>query len=337
MSTDRDHDPHRAAVRLAHEQITEAEDDLHDDSGVAPPRYPYVGLHALAGALAPGRVTVVAANSGQGKTTFALDLLDKLASPPGSALFHKPVYFLGLEQKPKELRTKWACLRADVHAKHAFDKDWETIPGGLDLRARVADEFGKQRTAPLVERVLFDPTQLIDQAKLAKAGERARAIEANVMIVDHIDRIEHGEGRNSYHELTQTMRLCTELADECGLHLIVFSQLNRNASIGDRLAKYQPPQMHHLFGGSVKEHEADVVLGINRPLRFGAAGDALKAARTGQGEVTAVLEPNCMQVTVLKHRLRGEQEGRRCFLAVHHGRLSDFPERDLHTTARIGA
>lgn len=327
------HTLHGQHLQQAHEQITEAEDDLHDDTQPEPPRYPYQGLHEIAGALVPGRVTVIAANSGQGKTTFALDVMDRLATAACASPFDaRPVYVLGLEQKPKELRTKWACLRADVHAKHAFERDWDHVPGGLDMRARVAHEFSQQRVAPLVERVIFDPSPVIDQAKLARAAERAGGLEASVLIVDHIDRVDHGDGRNSFYELTQTMRLCTELADEYELHILVFSQLNRQASIGDRLAKYQPPQMHHLFGGSVKEHEADVVLGINRPLKFGVSGEELKAARMGLAEVQTVLEPNCMQVTVLKHRLRGEQEGRRCFLSVHHGRLGDLQVRDQYRT-----
>lgn len=327
--------PHSRLLEEAHEQISEAEDDLHDDAGTVLPRYHYDGLHNLVGALAPGRVTVIAANSGQGKTTFALDVMDRLASVPGSLLEHKPVYVLGLEQKPKELRTKWACLRADVHAKYAFEKSWHEVPNGDDLRARVAAEFSKQRTSPLVDRVIFDPADKINQAKLGMAAEKAYAAEAAVMIVDHIDRIEHGDGSNSYHELTETMRLCTEIADDANLHLLVFSQLNRQASIGDRLAKYQAPQMHHLFGGSVKEHEADVILGIHRPLRFDITAEEIKQARSGQAEVQSVLEPGCMCITVLKHRLRGESEGRRCHLSVHHGRLSDFREIDKHKTIRI--
>jgi len=303
------------------EQVLEAEADLWAEQGNVP-RYPYVQLHVIAGGLAPGRVTIAAANSGIGKTTFALDLTDRLASSG------RNLYVLGLEQRPKELRTKWACLRADVSAAIAFERTWDEVPNGSALRDAVAAEFEAQKQEPLVSRVHFSPVKTVNRARLREAATDARNIGAEILIVDHIDRLDHGEGQNSFHELRETMRLCTDLADEMALHVLLFSQLNRQASQGDRLSRYQPPQLHHLFGGSSKEQEADIVLGLFRPMSPNATKEQISAVRSGQADPQAVLAPNCTAVAVLKHRLRGEMEGKRAYLSYRHGRLSDMPECD---------
>lgn len=304
------------------EQVMEAEEDLWAEQGNVP-RYPYTQLHAIAGGLAPGRVTIAAANSGIGKTTFALDLIDHLSVEAGHT-----VYVLGLEQRPKELRTKWACLRAGVPSAIAFERTWDEQPNGSALRDSVLWEFEAQKAEPLVSRVHFSPVKTVNRVKLKEAAEEAHHIGAEILVVDHIDRLDHGDGTNAFHELRETMRLCTDMADEHALHVLLFSQLNRQASHGDRLARYQPPQLHHLFGGSSKEQEADVVLGLYRPLKFPPDKDAIAAVRSGQAEPQSVLEPNCTAVVVLKHRLRGEMEGRRAYLRYQHGRLSDMAEQD---------
>lgn len=310
-------------------QIAEAECDLFDDAAGDPPRWPYASLHAMLGAMAPGRVTVVGAGTGQGKTTLSLDLVDRLADEPSG----RRVYVLGLEQRPKELRTKWACLRAGVPASVAFEKAWWDVDGGLDMRERVADEFRAQKRTRLGERVIFDPASHIDRRALRWAADHARAAGCEVLVIDHIDRVTHGPGQNPVHELTQTVELCTELADDYELHLVVFSQLNRDAGKGDRLAKYQPPQLHHLLGGSAKEREADVVLAVHRPLKFGVTREELAAVRAGEAEVRAVLEPYTSCVSCLKHRLRGsEAEGRWTYLTLSNGRLADMPQRDRYRT-----
>lgn len=325
---DADANPLRVLDGLRGEQVSAAEADLWDDAG-DPPRYPYPRLDALLGALAPGRVTVIAAGTGQGKTTLSLDLVDRLADAPSE----RRVYVLGLEQAPKELRTKWACLRAGVPAWVAFERAWGQFTNGAAMRERVAAEFRAQRSHAIGDRVIFDPTTHVDRRELAWAAEQASAACCEVLVVDHIDRIKHGPGTNPFAELAETTRLCTDLADQHELHLLVFSQLNRESGRGDRLAKYYAPQLHHLFGGSVKEQEADVVLALHRPLKFDITRDELAAARAGTVPVRQVLEPGTACVSCLKHRLRGaDAEGQWTHLRVEHGRLSDLAERDRYAT-----
>jgi hypothetical protein len=194
--------------------------------------------------------------------------------------------------------------------------------------------FRAQEHAPWMDRVYLDPARSVNRLRLTQAAERAVKFGASVLLVDHIDRLEHGEGKNSYHELAKTVQHCKNLATDHGLTVVCTSQMNREASKGSRLAKYFPPQLHQVFGGSVKEHEGDVWLGLWRPIRDDVDAKTLKRAAAGLIEVREVWAPNTMGVQCLKHRLR-DVEGHRTMLHVSHGRvrdLTDAERRDLQTS-----
>jgi hypothetical protein len=93
-----------------------------------------------------------------------------------------------------------------------------------------------------------------------------------------------------------------------------------------------PPALHNLRGAGTKEEEADTVLGIYRPLRSDTTEKTIKRVRQGLANTDTITEPGQMGVRVLKHRLDGAAMGRSVRLAVHHGRISDLPERDMYTT-----
>jgi replicative DNA helicase len=324
--------PDPTPQQIADEQVKKAVDELLDE-GLGGVPIPYPSVHELLGPLMPGRVIVVGANTGQGKTTLLLDLMDRCASAD-----HR-FYVLGLEQRPEELRTRWACLRADVRASYALEKKWREIPNGAELRSRVREEFAAQMREPWVSRVQFDPAKHVTKQLLREAAQRAEDFGAEVMAVDYIGRMKYGDKFSSHTEFVEAVQLCSDLADTHHLAMMLMSQLNRDASKGDRLAKNQPPQLQHLHGGGAIEHEADIVIGMHRPLRRPNPGETIKeykaalaSAREGSIQVKDVIEENTAVISCLKHRVRGESEGHWCRLAVKFGRISDIPERDRYAT-----
>lgn len=317
------------------EQFDTARRELH----AAPPvvvQFPYPAVHAMAGRLTAGKLVFVMANTGQGKTTFLLDVLDRWAEAGVG------IDYLGTEQQPDELITKWACLRVDVPAGVAIGKEWEEHATGEAWRQRVDAElnalefqFGAQ--------VLFSPDKFITLQKIEAAARKAHARGAHVLMVDHVDRIDVGDRETEYIALKRLIRRLKELARDFKLVLVVASQMNREARRADRLGAYRAPQLHQMQGGGTKEQEADVVLGLWRPLRQPKDGETMadyKAimanAKAGNIAVSEVTEPNTMAVVLLKHRTHGERDGNRCMLHVHHGRLSDIPERDRYSTTHDG-
>lgn len=300
-------------------------------------RFPYPSVHAMVGRTSPGRLMFVAANTGQGKTTFLLDALDRWAEA-GVA-----IDYLGTEQEPDELRTKWACLRADVPPGVAINLEWDEWPDGELWQERVAEELGKLDDA-YRDQIVFSPEKFITLSRIEAAARQAQRRGAHMLIVDHVDRIDvEPKDGNEFLAVKKLIRRLKELARDHRLVMLVASQMNREGRKGDRLANYRPPQLHHMQGGGTKEHEADVVLGLWRPIRDRQPDESpkeyaamLKSATAGNLKPADFTEPNTMAVVLLKHRTWGNREGERTKLHVQHGRITEISERDRHATTSHG-
>lgn len=297
--------------------------------------FPYASVHKMVGRTSPGRLVFVAANTGQGKTTFLLDCLDRWAAA-GVALD-----YLGTEQEPDELRTKWACLRCDVPAGVAIGREWDDHADGELWQEKVVEELAKIDDA-FRDQVVFSPEKFITLPKIEAAARQAADRGAQMLVIDHVDRIDVGPGDNQYASTLRLIRRLKELGRDHGLVILAASQMNRESSKGDRLAVYRPPQMNHMQGGGMKEHEADAILGLWRPIREPEMGETpkeyaamLSAAAAGRLTPTEFTEPNTMAVVLLKHRTWGNRAGERAKLSVQHGRLTDRRAYDQYQT-RLG-
>jgi KaiC/GvpD/RAD55 family RecA-like ATPase len=316
------------------EQFTRARTEIFTPPAVVV-EFPYASLHREVDRLTSGQLVFVMANTGQGKTTFLLDVQDRWAEAGVK------IDYLGTEQEPFELITKWACLRVDVHPGVAISKSWDAHPQGAEWQERVRQEI--HRIEQLYgEQVKFSPDKFITLAKIEQAAKRAHERGGHVLFVDHIDRVDIGP-KAEVGDLTQLVRRLKELGRDYKLLMVVASQMNREARKMDRLGAYRAPQLHQMQGSAAKEHEADVALGLWRPLRQQLPGETAKefaatmaAAKAGHIQVSDVTERNTMAVVLLKHRIFGERDGNRCKLHVRHGRLSDIPERDRHSTTYDG-
>lgn len=315
---------------LSSQQTLEAVGNLMGDPNDAV-RFPYDSLNAIVGKIATGRLVFLMANTGQGKTTLLLDAFDRWAQAGVR------MDYLGTEQEPSELRQKWACLRVGVPAHVAINREWDDHRDGEAWKEKVWEDLGKLDDA-YGDQVLFVPDKFITVGKIEDAAKRASERGAKVLIVDHIDRVETGATENEYLVLKRLTRRLKELARDCHLVMLVASQMNRKGREGDRLSAYRPPQLHHMQGGGMKEQEADVVLGVWRPIRQQVPGEtpkeykaAVLAAASGATEPQTVLEQNTMAVVCLKHRTAGGREGQRCKLHLEHGRLTDMNARDQHS------
>jgi replicative DNA helicase len=326
--------PDEVALDPATEQFGRAHAEIF-----APPaivvEFPYASLHREVDRLMSGQLVFVMANTGQGKTTFLLDVMDRWAEAGVR------IDYLGTEQEPFELITKWACLRVDVHPGIAISKSWDAHHHGTEWQARVAAEVPRLELQ-YGEQVKFSPDKFITLAKIEQAARKAQSRGGHVLFVDHIDRVDIGP-KAEVGDLTKLIRRLKELGRDHKLLMVVASQMNRDARKADRLGAYRAPQLHQMQGSAAKEHEADVALGLWRPLRQQLPTETpaefkatMAAAKAGHIQVSDVTEKNTMAVVLLKHRIFGERDGNRCKLHVRHGRISEIPERDRHSTTYDG-
>jgi KaiC/GvpD/RAD55 family RecA-like ATPase len=293
-------------------------------------RMPWPTLDALVDGIAPGDVWYVAAFSGQGKTTFLTSALDQWFE------LGQRVYMLGLESRPFVLRTHWACKRLDLDAGDLLTGAVHGWSNGAAVRERVKAEIKSQATDKAkVDRVFFAPAKFLDLRALERAAGEAADFGADVVIVDHVDHIRAGDGKNGFSESQAVQHSILELAQRYNQRYLVATQLNNDAVRGDRLGMYQPPQAGSVFMGGVKRQVASGMLGLYRPLRGMQPGEspkeyhaALTRVRQGEAEPQTVVTPNQMAVVVMKHRVRGSHEGRRCALGVERGRVVELSPRD---------
>lgn len=282
-------------------------------------RWPWDGVHRIAGMIPPSELWIVAARTGQGKTTFLLDWFDRMVTAG------RPMLFVGLEQTPHELRVKWACLRCGIPPKLVLapsDEDANSL-GYLEAVAKVEADLHQQRELALTRCAMFATARRVNRHRLREWTEWAVDHQAAAVVVDHVDRMDHGSGANSFHELSETIVFAKELAVRHEIAMILASQVGRPN--GDPIQRFTPPALHELRGAGTKEEEANAVLTVFRPLRDDVGDEQFKRVRLGLLDGDAVYQHNVMAVRVLKHRLDGAQTGKQCLLSVDRGRLSDIP------------
>jgi KaiC/GvpD/RAD55 family RecA-like ATPase len=306
-------------------QCVEARDRL-----MLPPdaylRLPWPSVDALVGGIAPGDVWFVAGFSGNGKTTWLMNLVNILL------MLGRTVYYLGLETRPDVLRTHLACLRLGLYPGDILSgecKTWEAWP---QIRPLLVQEFESARRLGERDRFLINGVKRVDERALRDAGQDAALDKADLVVIDHVDHLRHDGGRSPHEESMRAVHLILELAQDKGLRMLVATQCNNEAVKGDRLGQYQPPQPHHVYMGSHKRMIATGMLGLYRPIAADASKEVMAEVRAGRKEARDILEPNTMGISVLKHRYYGSREGMRTALHLKQGKLEEIAERDRYGT-----
>lgn len=276
-------------------------------------RLPWDSLHDLLGYLWPEQFWVVAAATGNGKSTFLMQLINAWASQK------RRIYFLPLEQPADVMRQYWAALANDLDPARVLQNDWASLP--RDAQHRVTEhlkwqaELSGGRT-----RVHFSDARYVSEDILAEEMLHALAFGADVVIIDHIHRLDLGTG-NSWNGLVRICQAIKEGAKNCRIPVLAAAQMHRDKE-GDVLAPFLPPKPTAIQGGEVIRQEADVALGLYRPLLASFTPDDARDIRAGKAKVGPFLEPHCVGAHVLKHRVRGSTFGDIVKLKYLHGKIT---------------
>jgi KaiC/GvpD/RAD55 family RecA-like ATPase len=292
----------------------EATDFLH---------FPWAALSDVVGGIGPGEVWFVGAYSGHGKTTFLTSALDCWFEQG------KGVYYMGLESQPHVLRTHWACKRLGLDAGEVLSGGLNKRVDGQFIRAQIIRELKSQCEGERPEQIYFSPKQFVDANGLEAAGREANALSSDVLIIDHVDHLQ-GTGRSLYDQSVASIKRLLHIAQKYELRVLAATQFNNEMIRGNRLGLHSAPTPNVVYMGNHKRQVATGMLGLYRPLRFaGLTADESKAFAKGNLEPQKVIEPNIMAVSVMKHRLHGNREGKRVYLRVEHGKVTDLPESEL--------
>lgn len=310
--------PRPAPVRLATEppdfaeiakQQTTAAAELasFDTSGCL--RMPWQDLDAVAGPLLPWHFWVLAAATGNGKSTALMSIVQQWLVEGRS------VYMLPLEQPSDVMRLYLAALRCALDPRAVLTG--QVSPE--DRRAVYADLSWQQGDG--AHLLYFSDRPFVDELGLRASVEEAVAFGADVVIVDHLHHLQMTGHANPHQALVRICQLIKELAKQHRIPILCAAQLHRGD--GDPLAPYRPPKPTSIQGGEVIRQVCDVALGLWRPLAPGFDRTAELLVRNGEQEIREYLEPACVGVHVLKHRVDGGQLARRVYLRWEAGRLTE--------------
>lgn len=318
MSDEFDEMPH---VQVRHE-ISAAIADLNRPAGEYH-HLPWPALDKAIGGMPGGEICFIVAFSSNGKTLFLTSMLNELYEKT-----KKKIYYMGLESRPKTLRTHWAAKRLGYDAGDFFSGEFLKWPDHLRVRAALSEEVNSQDFGEKMERVRFCPAPYIDSRNISKAADQAEKFGADIFIIDHIDHIDGATGKNHYAQSREVNQALLNIAQDYGFLMLPASQLNNEAVKGNKIALHLPPQPQHVKMGGHKREIATWMLGLYRPLKVaGVLASDLKAVNAGLKRSSEICEPQTMAVVDMKHRFYGMREGERIYLKVEHGKVLDADQR----------
>jgi replicative DNA helicase len=191
--------------------------------------------------LAPGKLTVLAARPGDGKTTAALQVAHHAAS-----LGRRAVVF-SLEMAASELLVRLGCLLAGVNNQklvrgYCSESEQRQVAAALTSLASMPLLFDDLRTATVagVRRAVIEHAEPID-----------------LVVIDYLQLMSAGGGkvRERYLELGAITRDLKLLAREREVHVLGLCQLTRANEKEKR-----PPELFDLRESGSIEQDADNVL-----------------------------------------------------------------------------
>lgn len=287
-------------------------------------RMPWAPLDQLVGPLEGGDLAVIASQTGIGKTTLVLNILQLLGDG-------ERVLVLPTETPAREVIERLAAMDQHFYPDDVVEGNWGKAAAGYtpeDARARYLDSLTwleKHNT-----RVRIANLEELRATELARLFAEAKKERRGVVIVDHLLHITHDlPGAKGWQAEADTLRLLKRLALRFDVAVVCTTQVNtREQGRGDPVAALYPPQLHHVFGGQMAGFLSTVVLTAYRPLR-----DSIVDPATGMREPIGSAHFNAFR----QRRLSYDdmvKPGISGFLCVKHrrarGRLQHSAELHYH-------
>lgn len=204
-------------------------------------------LDGVIGGLDDGALVIVAARPSVGKTAFAVNLAQNVASEGG------PVHFVSLEQSKAELAERLIASRAGV--------DSYRLRTG---RLRAQDEPAVLDADRWLSRLPWHVDDSAGQTvlQIAANARRLRMREKiRVCVIDYLQLIVPDDGRKQREEQVSTIsRRLKLMARELGIPVVCLAQLNRQV-------ENRPdgrPRLSDLRESGAIEQDADVVLLLHK-------------------------------------------------------------------------
>ena len=208
-------------------------------------------LDDMTSGLQPGELIILAARPSMGKTSLALNLLERVASQGLG------VAFFSLEMSSQQIMQNMMCSRAQ-------------IDGQALRRGRITDaQFQRlqEEAAALYEAPLFidDSAGLSVTSLRAKCRRLKQRHDIQLVVIDYLQLMTAGSRVESrQQEIATISRALKGLARELSIPVVALAQLNREVEARDN----HRPRMSDLRESGAIEQDADVIMLLHREEYF---------------------------------------------------------------------
>jgi KaiC/GvpD/RAD55 family RecA-like ATPase len=193
--------------------------------GVPCPSWP--GLEEVGGVV-PKDLLILAARPGTGKTATSIGVIGDFAIRQ-----KQPTIFFSTEMTASDVASWLASFRFGIDQRLVSPDQWEQMLAWLSRSPLTICDAGSVNVLEILEIVRSMP-------------------ETKLVIIDHIQRLQWGENRNTAIEAGAAM--LKSLAKDNDCTVMALSQLNRSSAYDKRR-----PQLHDLRDSGGLEQEADAV------------------------------------------------------------------------------
>ena len=286
--------------------------------------WPWQAVTDAQGEIQRGTVHIIAAPSGNGKTTFAASAALLWIAQGVTVIYG------GFERSPLDLRRYFAAMSLGLHPGRVLSGRWEKADDFVSQN-RAMDERLAEMEAGLApwDKLHFLDHDYVSPRAIRDGGLMAQAHDGEglgaVAIIDHADHL--GEGRAE--GLKASVNVLTAIhrhAKEENTRWLVFKQINNrelNRS-GTALPRHRPMPVSSIALGQLAEEVSWTVSCLYQPLALDVSPDAIKAVNEGRAELKAVLWDGVTALCLLKDRDMG-QAGKITLLGWENGRIVDAP------------
>lgn len=225
----------------------------------------YQELDAHLRGIAPGEVCTIIARPGVGKTAFALNLIDRMATAE-----QLPTLMFSLEQQGTEILERLASMLTGWPGRELEERARDEDP---ELTARLRDVCERWSHVVFVERpcALEQIDRLLSEARSSTLWPAP----LRLVVVDYLGMIGQSRQSNAYEQVSRVARELKNFAKKHRAALVVLCQVDREGGSGG-----EPLTLKMARDSGVIEEAADYLLGLWRPeLKDGLTKDQRNSVR----------------------------------------------------------
>ena len=229
----------------------------------------FTALDEVTSGWQPSDLVIIAARPSMGKTAFVLSMTRNMA-----VNHNQPIALFSLEMSSVQLVNRLIASETELGS--------EKIRNGR----LAADELHAKIKALIKAPIYVDDTPALSIFELrAKCRRLQQRYGIKVLIIDYLQLMTAGADMrgNREQEVSMISRQLKIIAKELNIPVIALSQLNRG--VEQRTGDAKKPMLSDLRESGAIEQDADMVLFIHRPERYGIMEDSMGNSLKGIADI----------------------------------------------------